>query len=318
MKKYIKIISINILIIITTLICFDYIYFWTVRHSFKNKDNVLYYGLKYQPLKKDNKYSRSTTNVYKYFLENELYHEPILTENHKEKHPILLFGCSYTWLHPQNGYYKIISELTNKPVFNFSLWGWGAQHTYYLINNPLLYKIIEKYGTKEPDIAIYTYIRDHSKRVHKHQDYLASNHPYLTYTIQNGKLEKKEYNPIILPLYRVFTFRHIKNNFFNNMNTKEKYEILSELLINSYRKIKEKYPKIKFIVLEYYQDTDIIEEEIEMFEKLKKEGIIFISTKELTNEDLKSEKYTHEDRYHPTPKAWELLVPELVKKIEKI
>ena len=47
--------------------------------------------------------------------------------------------------------------------------------------------------------------------------------------------------------------------------------------------------------------------------KLEKNGFITITSKDLTNEDLTSEKYSFDN--HPTEAAWDLLTPLLVEKL---
>lgn len=271
-KKYLKYLLINILIILSILLLADYLYFKYIERNYRLsclEQNIPFdTNVRYKTYDFIKANDRATTNVYKYFLENKHYLEPISPTNKTTKSPIILFGCSFTWLDNDEGLQKLLSEYTQRMVFNFSYWGWGAQHTYYLTKNPLLYKIIDEHSNTSPQYALYTYIRDHKNRTSDVMDYFLDIEPYLTYEIKNNELKKH-------------------------------------------------YPKIKFIVLEYRREQNIIEEEEYFFKKLEQNGITVISTNSLTNENLYDKKYTKEDGYHPTPLAWELISKELAEKIEK-
>ena len=56
-----------------------------------------------------------------------------------------------------------------------------------------------------------------------------------------------------------------------------------------------------------------------VIDTLKKElednGFIVISTKDLTDVNLKIPKYTMQDNNHPTEEAWNLLTPLIIKKL---
>lgn len=319
-KKYLKYLLINILIILSILLLADYLYFKHIVRNYRLsclEQNIPFdANIRYKTYDFIKANDRTTTNVYKYFLKNKHYREPIYPTNKTNKSPIILFGCSYTWLDNNEGLQKLLSEYTQRMVFNFSYWGWGAQHTYYLTKNPLLYKIIDEHSNISPQYALYTYIRDHKNRTSDVMDYFVDIEPYLTYEIKNNELKLKEYNIFHKLLYRFFTYRYIKKMTYEQSETEE-YEILYNLLIESNNELKKHYPKIKFIVLEYRQEQNIIEEEEYFFKKLEQSGITVISTNSLTNEDLYDKKYTQDDGYHPTPVAWELISKELAEKIEK-
>ena len=50
-------------------------------------------------------------------------------------------------------------------------------------------------------------------------------------------------------------------------------------------------------------------------QNLEQNGFIVFSAEDLTNEDLKSEKYIQPD-YHPTEEIWNILSPKLVKALK--
>lgn len=326
MKKILKWIFINILLLLSIFLLADYIYFQIIFQHYKNdciKNNVtIDHNVKYKTYNIIRPTDNTTTNLYKYFLEYKHYREPIFAKpslnsmEGKTKAPIILFGDSYTWLFNEKGLQKNISYYTNRTVFNFAYWGWGAQHTYYLINNPLLYKIINANSKIPPEYAVYTYIRDHRNRLFPVMDYYLDIEPYLTYEMKDNKLQIKKYNFFHKLLFRFFSYRYISKKY-QIKSDKERYDELYNLVSQSYFELKKHYPNIKYIVFEYYQDKNILKVEDEFFKKLEKIGIKVISSKELTKENLLDKQYTIDDGYHPNEKAWELLSKPLAKEIEK-
>lgn len=321
-KKILKYLIINITVILFILLVSDYAYFKYIEHNYRQnciQNNItIDKNVKYKTYKIQNNKDRTTTNIYKYFLEEKHYHNPMFPAKNLNKEPIILFGCSYTWLYNEEGLQKLLMEHTNRAIFNFAYWGWGAQHMYYLINHPMLYKIIDSYETKQPKYVIYVYIRDHKNRITDVMDYFLDNEPYLNYKEKNGKLEIEKYNYFHRKLYRLFSYRYLKKKINNNNTDKYRYEMLFKLINASYETIKKQYHDIKFIMLEYHQENNEIKEEKEFFEKVKNSGITLISTKDITNEDLFESKYTRDDGYHPIPSAWQVITKPLAKKIEGI
>ena len=320
-KNYFKIITINLIILIGIILIGDYLYFKCIEFNYREdckKQNLPYdYSVKYKTYEIIDHKKQNTTNIYETFLEKNLYLEPIITNENRNNAPIILFGCSYTWLHNDTGLQGLLAKYTNRPVFNFSFWGWGGQHTYFLTNNPLLYERIEEYTKVKPEFAIYTYIRDHKNRITNVMDYFIDIEPYLNYKIENGKLVQQKHNFLNKLFFRLFTYRYLLKKYENNED-EYRYNILYLLLIESFDKLKKEYPNITPIMLLYEQDCTVDEYEEKMIQKLKQKGITIISTKNLTDTDLYRKDLTDPDGYHPNPKAWEIIVPKLVKKIKKI
>lgn len=322
MKKN-KIILLNLLIFLFIFCIFDYLYYKVMFYDYIKRTNNI--GMKtdnhyrYKTFEIFNPEDQSSTYIYKYFLEKKLYPKPILPDikNSDSLHsPILLFGDSYTWLISDVGLQKQLSYYTNKAVYNFSFWCWGTTHFYYLTHNPNLYKIIEE-NKDVPTLAMYTYIRDHRMRINSVKDYFVDVHPYLTYKYQNGQLIMQNNNFFSKILYRFFTFRYIKDKF-QKESDEYAFELLYQLISQSYFELKKHYPNIKFVFFYYYQgEPDNPDEDI-MIEKLKKLGIIYINTKDLTKENLSDKKYTMEDGSHPNKAAWDIICKPLSAKLNKI
>ena len=322
MKKIIKLLVINIIIIISLILIIDYLYFKYDEHKYRikcEKTGIPFdKHIEYKTYKILNPKDKNTTNIYKSFIEEKLYQDTIYAENkEEEKAPILLFGDSYTWLEAHKELQYQLSQNTNRTVFNFAFWGWGAQHMLYLINNDNLYKVIDEYG-KTPQIAVYTYIRNHQMRLTDVLDYYLDIEPYLEYREVNGKLQVKEYNFFHKLLYRLYMYRRYRHERNLKKYHKTSHNQLYKIISESYYELKKHYPDIKFVIFEYYQNKEEDKKEEEMFKKLEDIGIIYISTKDLTQEDLLDKKYTTEDGYHPNSEAWNILCKPLAKKLEDI
>ncbi len=319
MRNYIKIITINILSLIGLILVGDYIFFKYIEYNYRQdciKQNIPFdYNIKYKTYEFINVKKKNTTNIYKSFLNENLFLAPIIPQNTNIKRPIILLGCSYTWLNNTDGLQGLLAKYSKRPVFNFSFWGWGGAQAYYLVNDPLFYEKINSYNLGIPEYIIYTYIRDHKNRITDVMDFFIDIEPYLNYYIADNELKIKEHNFIQKLIFRLFTYRYLYKKFEKNDNN-YRYKILYNLLFGSYTEIKKHYPDIKFIILEYYQGDEEDKLEEEMLEKLQNRGIIFISTKNLTNENLKSKKYTEADGYHPNAYAWGTIVETLIKEIQ--
>lgn len=315
--RFIRTMLINITIFFILFITFDYSFF-KYQSFLWNKTNIMKLYPRYNTF--DNLESNpSSTYVYKTFLRDKYFHKPIYAS--RKKSPIILFGCSFTYFLNDTGLQKLLAEYTNRTVYNFSFWGWGTQHMYYLINDNYLYELITKYNNtdKDPELVIYTYIRDHNLRYNPFYNIIEIA-PMLNYKTVDGKLQEKKYNIFEQTIQRPYIVRFYINKFYSQKtsNLKLLIPITYKLILESYKKIKTKYPNIKFIILEYIQDIETNKYEEEMFNKLEKEGIIRIKTKDLSDIDLSSEEYTEIDNFHPNQKAWETLIEPLAQKIENI
>ncbi len=320
LNKYIKIITVNLAVVLLSLLLSDYMFYRYIKYNhIQNciKQNYSYdKNIRYKTYDIDinKKNIIKITNIYKYFLENGYYRKPIFPNIQHNRSPIILFGCSYTYRHNDDGFQMLLSKYTSRPVFNFAYDGWGAHQMYFIINNSLLYKIIENYNTPAPEYAIYTYIRDHKNRLTLF-DVFNEIEPNLSYKIENGKLEVKKYGFINRVLYRLFLYRYLMKKCNEKMSDTERYEIIYNLIVESNNKLKLYYPKIKFVVLNYCQDEDFDEQEQNMFKKLEENETKIISTKSLTNENLKNKIYTDADGFHPNAEAWNLIIKPFLEKI---
>ena len=89
-------------------------------------------------------------------------------------------------------------------------------------------------------------------------------------------------------------------------------------LTESKKAIQEKYPDTKFIIIKYPLFQDTIEKDKKIFyqtplwEEFKDNGFLIYDLKEEIKVDLTDKEYLLPD-LHPNKKAWETIVPKLVK-----
>ena len=142
------------------------------------------------------------------------------------------------------------------------------------------------------------------------------------YKIKNGKLEK--INAVMLPLWKFYPIKLWLAYLEYNIRLAPKYhdknfDLIKKYLIESDKKLKEKYPNVKFIVL-LYNGNDGFDRwfiETERWNELKKEGIIVIDAAKLINDSLQDIKYIDADGYHPNKYAMDIISKKLANEVIK-
>lgn len=291
--KIIKIIAINVALLVILLAVIEFCLFY----SFSKGDSKIKYNLKPIP--------------YKNFLEYSFPREPVGLQY--KNRPIILTGCSYIYgLFMEDNhtpYYKL-SELTKRPVYIYALPGKGLQHTLYILQNKFYDTSI-----KDPEYFIYVMMGDHIRRMYSQtmfDDFMG----YPLYHINHKTGEIKQTSDIY-PIYRkFFTYYFIKNIIYFNwfQYDYKTHEDNAFVYFRAIRKeIERQYPNIKFVIL-LYDDYNKFGLD---FLKLEKEGFIVLQTKELTGVNLQVKDYqVSEKDTHPTEKAWDIVIPALVKKLK--
>ena len=235
------------------------------------------------------------------------------------KPPVWLMGCSYAWgylLDNDKTFAEKISNLTKRPVYNWSWCGIGpAEALIRLYTNKN-----DKYLPKTPpEYIIYIYMYNHTAR-----------HPCnynILYALKEfGVIDEK--NTIF---DRLYFFRSIRQNIFNKYHDYDKF--MKQMFRAMIKETKKRYPDSKFVIL-IYSDTDkdvkdghspLVKEDYDMlnsdefWEETKNDGAIIIKTKDLIGRDMdRPEDRVPNDTSatpHPTSEAWDLIVPELAKKL---
>ena len=109
----------------------------------------------------------------------------------------------------------------------------------------------------------------------------------------------------------------IKRDNSNIENKYKNFALANEIFLESKRLLQEKYPDIKFVILRYEVNDDEIDHEfLFMRDVLKQEGFTIINSSELIGRKFNYHSQdTTFDNYHPSEKAWDILCPELIKKL---
>ena len=249
-----------------------------------------------------------------------------------KKNPIIILGCSYAYGH---GLYKedtfpyILSELTQRPVFNFSR---CAGDAFKSIDN--LYQYISADSERKNLIAsaeyvIYVYMADHINR------YLFNN-PENEY---NLRFLPSKFEKFLTKLYSVrFITGKIRYYIYSHdyPNTLGSEKLLKKFLINMNKHVKTFAPKSEFIIVLYDEkfcpetrsfDNSAIKYMTKMInsdvwnEFAEKYGAKVVHTKDLTgiyfDKEYKLDGDFAHSGWHPNRKAWDLLTPLLIKEYIK-
>ena len=323
----IKIIILNIILLVIILFISDYSIYLKFKQDYIK--NLASESLKiYPPISYiDNYKSNYSTQSYIFQKRNKnnfnYFRNNIYNKNYNNK-SIIFFGCSYTFgaqLSDEQTLSNKLAKKLNINVYNFGICASGIQHMLSLLQNNIFYNLIKE----EPKYAIYTIIPDHFGRLQKYifPSPMMANGINLQYELKNNKL-KKRYIPLNL-FSKSFLVKSIyyqidtKRNDFEP-NIKEQNNLLAYYIFTeSFQILKKKYPNIKFIILRYETENDYAEEyeNNKIWENLQKQGIIIINSSDLIGRKFKyASEDTCEDQYHPSEKAWDLLVPKLIEQIE--
>lgn len=310
MKK----IVINILIFLTLIFLFDYFIF--LYESNKNPIWVRNYGYVF----KNPKIYSDNINDYNneiYFAQSKL----------KNKLPILLFGCSYTFgefLNTNQKFGYKLSKILNTDVYNRAFSAGTYSFMLWQTQQDEFYKQVPPSKN-----VIYIFMFDHFRRSYIYCFNLVSISFYIRYLNKNNKLIQDKYeNPFknfIMSLYfvKMLNDKYIRNFAESNKN----YEKVTDDAVLYFIKSREnlekhwenKVGKINFTVIFYHTDFEPDYYDIyknALMKKLKDKGFNVISTDELTNEDLRDPKYLMQTNWHPTEKAWDLLTPLIAERIK--
>lgn len=315
-KLKIKLIVINIFLSFLVLFLFDFTTFVIDAKTYLPSQ---YHTFPYYVSYYIHWYKRECNQEYltqKYIMgthEDLQYRETI---NEKSKlAPIVLFGCSYTYGHmiPVN---KIPSAILGKyyknPIYNRSYHGAGPQLMLYQLEHEDFYNIIP-----EAKFVIYTYIDDHLRRLKNPCIPSISNYMDIFYkkvsSIDNNEtLKRIEYNKEIKKPFLLYWLT------YQNVSRKENdFQFLKMHLIQAKKNLSKHWGNTKFIFFVY--DNDLSYDYIRLIEKeLKQNGIITIYRKDIIPfEDLDTRYSLSKSDPHPNEKAWEYIIPELIKELKR-
>lgn len=250
------------------------------------------------------------------FSINKIKFRPV--EKYGNTKTFLLFGCSYnygTGLKDNETFSHKLAKATDGTVYNQAFPGWGAQNMLYQLKQKEFYRQIEA----PPDYVIYTYIPDHLKRLNNFQwGNFFDNTINLRYKKQGNDFV--EIKPILKPLWFLSTVKEMQNlyaGFLNSkINHKRNFKLFSSIMEESYRILKFHYPNTGFLILVYpFYDT-ISPEEINELKNLQEKGFTVINVQEIVKVNLNDAEYHFGNDCHPTEKAWDVIVPALLQRLE--
>lgn len=300
--KFVKIFFINFIIIVILLVIFDSILF---EHE---KKKYLYECSHSAGIFNPNDVTHFVPEV----RESNVYIEKnrSIVSNKINNKSIMLLGCSYTYgtgLEENQTFAYYLAKETEKNIYNLGIQGGSPYNLLYLIQQQNF-----KNEYQNVNLIIYTYIGDHINRLNQ---YLKCEifGPYCNLRLVKSKKSGKYIKASEWYRYpsQIFLFRMLlkyitdyKNQAkFYDKNTTEFANIINEINKN----MKNYYPNSKFVFLVYYPE----DKQEWMFDKLDND-IKIISTDEITNVNLSDKIYTHDEDPHPSEKAWQEIVPNLV------
>ena len=243
---------------------------------------------------------------------------------YEDKTPILLFGDSFTqgqFIAPYETFGFKLSEALHRPVYNRGIPAASLQHMYYQVDDEFADTFFDQ--VPYSDLIFFTIISPHYKRILMKSNFeILYNDFYLHYTYKDGKFVKDNYDNYFLNLikssylFRFFNIAFVRSYCQNPKNADRLTDIMTAYLTETRRKLEERWcKKSKFVVLFYTTNFMPLPYKEMLREKLEKNGFTVIDTAELTDEDLGAEEYTCFEKWHPNNKAWELLTPKIIEKL---
>ena len=215
-------------------------------------------------------------------------------------------GCSYAyglWLDDTETLASTISEKTDRSVYNLGVIGTSPREMLYILRDKKL-RNNQLNNQKDFKYIIYPYISHHLFRLYiDTKSYTCS--PYYKQTKDGLEFYRK--NPQICNLY---TYKKLLELKYSQINNKESFKLFCLYMKEINKEIKENFNNTKFVILVY---EDYIGQNWQLLEK---EGVIIIKVKDLIKTEIIQPQYTiSETDIHPNAKAWETIVPELIKEL---
>jgi len=288
MKKFVISVIISVFIVFIVDIIFYTIDVYNVNRLLEKKGLSFRYKWQYSIITK----SRTLEDVL-----NSDFREPINLKS--KKSPIIIFGCSYAYgenLNADENLGANLAKLTNRPVYNFGISGFGVQHFLALLKNKDFSDI------KNPEYIVYVYIHDHIRRMYSKYFEFLDKMLYFRYVYKNGDFVEDFKNDFNLYLYRKSHVVYVKNLIDNPKNYDKNFLMLSKYLERANLLIKKRFPNAKFIIY-VYEDSDNYNWKI-----IENMGI-----KVVKNSDLSKVKSMKMSDGHPSAEAWKYYTPIFIK-----
>ena len=252
--------------------------------------------------------------------------------------PIIILGCSYAYGHglktEETFPYKL-SEITQRPIYNFALCGDNAIESLKHLNKFVEKNKKNKQLISNAEYVIYVYMYDHINR------YLKLNFIYEYYNKIypfHNKFEEKLINiptiKLLCSLYQInkVVIRHDKKNtdfYYNFLQNSEQH--LKKIMNAMHNEIKQYSPNAKIIIIVYDQKIAKIYKNLEIkydmdmqnspiWDEINNESdMTIVHSKDITGFLFDKNYKLKEDiaDWHPNKKAWEVFTPEFAEKYIK-
>ena len=139
------------------------------------------------------------------------------------------------------------------------------------------------------------------------------------YIDKNNNFKKVKHS--FYPFYLLFTVKHYLENRCGILAWEEKqnhYPLFKRTMLECVKAIKKNFPNTKFVILDF-PDVSVFSEKKEVLSDdiikyLESIGIIYINVEDLIGHKI-TDEYRLSDKDHPNEKAWDEIIPALVKKL---
>lgn len=228
-----------------------------------------------------------------------------------KKRPIIFFGCSCTfglWVEKDKTLPAQVSKYTHRPVYNFALPGWGNQQILWLLEHE---KKLDE--IKNPEYAVYVFVDDHFRREMSAFPWADVPMSFALYSEKRGHFYKENQRKIYYHscLYRLlsekFGYLKYQSPLFDNYKENKLISLLKE----ENKRLKQKYPDIKFVVLllDTYRGKDSLVRKIQAADLPVFDGSALFGGR--TKGENHSEYYAFDG--HPKGKMFSVFVPDFVE-----
>lgn len=302
--KIFKIIIINLVIFFIIFISVETYYAkkWKVS-SFKQYANVIF-----NTISVDEYYEKLFKN--QYIEENNASINSFRSDMNTDStlKPILFMGCSFTYgdgIEQNETISYRTAILTGRPTYNRAGRGWGLGQFLYMARNNYIYNNIP-----EPEYLVYLYIDDHMNRLDRFKVEPGCIDFQPKYKVfKNGLIEEKPH--FYDRIFFIADFQYNYNFRFHKITD----EIVKLYFNEAEKEIHKHWKNTKLVILIYPIERDEDQNNRELWKELKKENYYkIINIKDLTDIDLTSDKYKV-DGWHPSAKVWDIIYPDIIKKI---
>lgn len=160
---------------------------------------------------------------------------------------------------------------------------------------------------------------NHDERMFRYQYQHPFNVLFLRYKLTKNGFEIIK--PFCKPAWALYTVNAIQEIYLQDYimsSYRQKYNnyYYIQMMKEIYRLAKEHYPNVKFAILNYRNIKKCFIDEYDMKKELENIGYILIDTNEIIPwKKLSKQEFKTIDNAHPNGKAWDVLLPEMVIKL---